>query len=913
MGKAIYYCVQCSKRVSDSDIESGKGFRVGDRILCADCAPADVKTVTSKRLPAVPRPKPGSTSAMPKVPHPEAPPPPPRNRMLVVGGGVLVVLLVMVVLVVLLTREHPADRPSANSDRPAPSESGSASTPKQQASVSREDSARGDLAKARAFAAAHPDDLSARLKEFNDLVWKWEGTDAGREAAREAAAVKAIIQEKVNGWMAEVEEKIADLLKSKQYAAASKKVEELKPSHDLPEWRLAAEKRASELYVLGRKLAEEEDAKKKAGDPRPGEDTPAVKPLSEEGKGQLARWEAAAAKATARDYAGAIADLERSLPGLKETDVKSEAEGDAALLRKVAALVDESIGALRQRPRGGLLTLQLRDASGAPKRVSGAILQADAERVELRVGRDSVFADWSEVASTTLTDLAQKKPFDPRALAALCLLEGDAEAARAFQVEFPPKWWTYAEGARARLPKPDPAERSARNQYCAAENEYRSMETRAAAIERYRSLRADFAATSLVKAYSERIVRRSDAGKEYYVSPVDFHSEGSLRLAKSGKLESVKDSDDKDTLLNFAELEFAALPGQSYRCWIWVAACCEETFLFYYQGSELSEVEPKTKKKIAVEPGSGFAVPVKHSIRNLKKTHLDHKPKGAAQHPKTAARWEWIEVPLPKYASPGAKKLRFMTNQAGFSIGGALVSATRKAPPSEADIKDLDNARKLDDPPMPVDPDLVGWWSFDEGAGGVVADLSGKGHAGKFVGDAKWGEGKIGSGLHIEGLKSGVEVADAEDLRIPGDLTMALWVRKAAEPKDWVCIMGRGTWERRNYGLWLDSRAPRYMWQQYDAQGGKVSDINVYGKKTVEVGKWVHLAATIERDLIKVYLDGELDNQGRRPAAPWAEAAPLGIGFAMGHSALKGDLDDVRLYRRALTADEIRAVYCMGR
>src|SRR5262245_45326242 len=98
MGRAIYYCVQCSKRVSDSDIDSGKGFRVGDRILCADCAPADVKKATSKQIPAIPRPKPGSTSKMPKVPAPAEPaaaPPPERHRMLVLGGGALVVLLVL--------------------------------------------------------------------------------------------------------------------------------------------------------------------------------------------------------------------------------------------------------------------------------------------------------------------------------------------------------------------------------------------------------------------------------------------------------------------------------------------------------------------------------------------------------------------------------------------------------------------------------------------------------------------------------------------------------------------------------------------------------------------------------------------------------------------------------------------------
>ena len=350
-------------------------------------------------------------------------------------------------------------------------------------------------------------------------------------------------------------------------------------------------------------------------------------------------------------------------------------------------------------------------------------------------------------------------------------------------------------------------------------------------------------------------------------------------------------------------VDFAALPGQTYRCWIWVGACCEETFLFYYQGSEVSDVDPKTKKKISVEPGSSAAVPVKHSIRNLKKTHEDHRPKGAKAQPKTAARWEWVEVALPKYASPGGKKLRFMTNQAGFSIGGAIVSAVRKGAPLESEIKDLEKVRTLDEPPLPADPDLVGWWTLDEGFGSTVNDFTGKGHVGKITGDVKWCEGKIGGALRVNGGFSGIEIADAEDLRIPGDLTMALWLRKDAEVPDWVCVMGRGLRDDRNYGLWVQPTTRRYMYQQLGAK------IDVYGQKLIEVGKWTHLAVTIEQDLIRLYFNGAFDGQAKRSGRPWADAAPLGLGYAMYHTGFKGALDDVRLYRRALTGDEVRALY----
>jgi hypothetical protein len=903
MGRAFFYCVQCSKRVSDADLEAGKAFRVGDQILCDACAPASAKReASSRQIPAVQRqknPGPITTKKSLPIPPPASPAMPVRTRAFLIGGAVAVLLTATVTM--LLTRNAEQSRDPRTQSPPSPDP--------------REASARAELERARDFAKAHPEDLGGRMGRFSDLAAKWPGTAAADEASAESAALKTAIRQSVDTWMAQLHAEIKPLIDAKKYADAARRVDDLKSSHDLPDWKQAAEKLASGLVELGRKLEEESASAKKTPDPPapPPDPKPDAKVASEETKRSLAAWEAAAAKATARDYAGALADLDRALPALKDADLKAEAQEDAALLRKVAALVRDSTEELRKKPSGSGLALRYRDATGAVKRASGTVMQVDSERIELRVGKECEFIDWSDAAAAFFAELGRKGNVEPATLTALCLLEGDVETARSFQVALPAKWWTYAEGARARIPKPDPAERSARTVFASAEKNYRTMETRAAAIEGYRSLRADFAATALVKTYAERLSRRSEAGKEYWIPPSQIRADGSFRLAKSGKLESTKDSEGADTLHNTADVEFAVLPGQSYRSWIWVGACCEETFQFFYQGSDLTDTDPKTKKKVACEPGSGFVVTVKHSIRNLKKTHQDHKIKGAAVHPKTAARWEWVEVTLPKYAGPGAKKLRFLTNQAGFSIGGVVISSVRKLPPAEAELKDLEKARALDEPSLEIDPDLLAWWTFDEGQGSVAKDRSGNGHDGKLVGDVKWGEGKVGGGIHCEGGKSGISVADAEDLRIPGDLTMALWVRKAAEPSDWTCVLGRGTWERRNYGLWLDARTPKYMWQQYDAAGGKASAVNVSGNKPIEVGKWVHLAATIEQDQIRVYFDGELDGQGKRSDAPWCGEAPLGIGYAMMHVGLKGDLDDARLYRRALTAAEIRALYDQGR
>ena len=64
-------------------------------------------------------------------------------------------------------------------------------------------------------------------------------------------------------------------------------------------------------------------------------------------------------------------------------------------------------------------------------------------------------------------------------------------------------------------------------------------------------------------------------------------------------------------------------------------------------------------------------------------------------------------------------------------------------------------------------PDLVAAYSFNEGADFVTADLSGNGHTGTLLNNTAWAaDGKVGTGLHFDGVDDAVEIADTPDLRL---------------------------------------------------------------------------------------------------------------------------------------------------
>ncbi|MBM4029531.1 MAG: hypothetical protein FJ280_29655, partial [Planctomycetes bacterium] len=75
-----------------------------------------------------------------------------------------------------------------------------------------------------------------------------------------------------------------------------------------------------------------------------------------------------------------------------------------------------------------------------------------------------------------------------------------------------------------------------------------------------------------------------------------------------------------------------------------------------------------------------------------------------------------------------------------------------------------------------LDPGLVGWWTFDEGAGTAVHDSSGQGNDGTIEGDPQWGAGRLGGALAFDG--DGDRITLAAPLPVGSSSnTVAAWIK----------------------------------------------------------------------------------------------------------------------------------------
>jgi hypothetical protein len=426
--------------------------------------------------------------------------------------------------------------------------------------------------------------------------------------------------------------------------------------------------------------------------------------MSPEMKAFFPTWQAAMANAFSRDYDQVATALQKAKGDAEATEVKQICDEDARDVRTLAKIVEEAKKAAETLQRFKDVTLEYREGPSSWKKITGKVQKVEAGRIELATEvkeKPKLFVEINDLSGTSLAHLyLERGGTDARGAALLCLLEGDAESARKMaSASIPDRYLTHAAQARELAPKPSSREFEARNLFHLAEFEWREMRTRGLAAEKYKMLLGDYAGTEYGKRVQPIAAARADTGKEYLFYPADLKISGTSNLFKlSNKyapkveqaLTASKDLDDPNqSLENYVEIEFYAMPNTSYRAWALLGGCCAEVLGFYYQTSEAT-VSVRGKNQ-PMDPGQRYAAPLPLSIAKLPKDHNAHKPKGSkTPGPKEPTVWEWVSIPLPKtYAQPGAKAIRLLTDQGGASVSYVIVSSTRAQAPNDAVTKQI--------------------------------------------------------------------------------------------------------------------------------------------------------------------------------------------------------------------------------
>ena len=234
--------------------------------------------------------------------------------------------------------------------------------------------------------------------------------------------------------------------------------------------------------------------------------------------------------------------------------------------------------------------------------------------------------------------------------------------------------------------------------------------------------------------------------------------------------------------------------------------------------------------------------------------------------------------------------------------------------------------------------DLVLHYSFDreDRDGNVIWDRSRHGNDGIVTGPVYAEEGIDGAFCVLDGEDDRIAVANSESLELREQVTVAVWVKLRSfgpggygNEHGYIVDKGNDLWWNPAFCLGYTKKSgsslPRWpakpgpfpalfhVGNETDPQrgGGK----KVYSETLLATNVWYHLAGTYDGSTVSIYVNGELENSAPYSGLIRSDHAPVHVGggklfsTAWGNQfTVDGAVDDVRIYDRALSADEVAAL-----
>jgi len=202
---------------------------------------------------------------------------------------------------------------------------------------------------------------------------------------------------------------------------------------------------------------------------------------------------------------------------------------------------------------------------------------------------------------------------------------------------------------------------------------------------------------------------------------------------------------------------------------------------------------------------------------------------------------------------------------------------------------------------------MAGSWSFDESGAGIVTanDANSYEYGMLLNGASRSSAGRSGGAVRFGGSGQFVKLGDpdsgAYDFGTDGDFTLTAWF-KTDVSGTFKYIANKGD-TNASYALRIESDDTVRFWLDYGSTADQVQSSAGYAD-----GQWHHVAAVADRDAgLRLYVDGVLVGEN---------ASLLGgdisnkLSLTIGHNSARtmdGLIDEVKLYRYALTAAEIAA------
>lgn len=192
---------------------------------------------------------------------------------------------------------------------------------------------------------------------------------------------------------------------------------------------------------------------------------------------------------------------------------------------------------------------------------------------------------------------------------------------------------------------------------------------------------------------------------------------------------------------------------------------------------------------------------------------------------------------------------------------------------------------------------MVSWWAAEWNANDVQGVNNGWQPNG-----STFSQGRVGQAFDFDGVDDTVQVPHSTSIDYGVTRTFEMWIYPTAFP-GYQGLISKGVTPTLSHCLAL--------------QGDKISVYGALpahwqpGATSLSLNTWNHVAFVQNGTAVTMYLNGVVDGQATANWSPTSDSLEIGT-FNGGGYPFAGRIDEVRIYNRALSANEIRKLFNAG-
>ncbi len=209
-----------------------------------------------------------------------------------------------------------------------------------------------------------------------------------------------------------------------------------------------------------------------------------------------------------------------------------------------------------------------------------------------------------------------------------------------------------------------------------------------------------------------------------------------------------------------------------------------------------------------------------------------------------------------------------------------------------------------------TDEDLILYYHFDNSSAygessSNIYDFSKYGNNGTATSTTWVESGKFGGAHEFDGQNGDISVADAPEWDLKKNFTIMVWVYPDGFFDDEHGIFRSNEY---SYNLIIQSSTRKFRFELYDG-----SAYQCFADDSLDsYNRWYHLTAVYDGSNQLLYVDGSLNGSCPYTGEPNDVTTGLKIGYQTGGTYGRrwdGKIDELRIYNRSLSSDEISAIY----